>query len=108
MTGPVRRGRGRGHRREAQAQASDFTSATALAATSEAVAFGPGAGPDPAVMVQVLDASGGRSGASADTFPDEVFTGRCAPGFGTVLMTKDVRLRLDEARPLSGARTMGR
>ncbi|MFF6879001.1 MULTISPECIES: NAD-binding protein [unclassified Streptomyces] len=97
--------------RPGQAQAlklaNNFLSATALAATSEAVAFGQAAGLDPAVMVEVLNASSGRSGASADKFPGEVLTGRYASGFSNTLMAKDVRLYLDEVRRLSGTRTMG-
>ncbi|MDX3247571.1 NAD(P)-dependent oxidoreductase [Streptomyces sp. ME18-1-4] len=97
--------------RPGQAQAlklaNNFLSATALAATSEAVAFGRAAGLDPAVMLEVLNASSGRSGASADKFPGEVLTGRYAAGFSNTLMAKDVRLYLDEVRQLNGAQTLG-
>ncbi|MFF6804074.1 NAD(P)-binding domain-containing protein [Streptomyces sp. NPDC012616] len=59
--------------RPGQAQAlkpaNNFLSATAHASTGEAVAFGQAAGLDPAVMVEVLNASSGRSGTSADKFP---------------------------------------
>ncbi|MFJ8105759.1 NAD(P)-dependent oxidoreductase [Streptomyces sp. NPDC096132] len=93
--------------RPGQAQAlklaNNFLSATALAATSEAVAFGTSAGLDPAVMLEVLDASSGRSGATADKFPDEVLTGRYASGFSNTLMAKDVRLYLREVAGLGGA-----
>ncbi|MET8976551.1 NAD(P)-dependent oxidoreductase [Streptomyces sp. NPDC004539] len=91
--------------RPGQAQAlklaNNFLSATALAATSEAVAFAVRAGLDMAVVLDVLDASSGRSGATAEKFPDEVLTGRYASGFSNALMAKDVRLYLREA---SGAR----
>ncbi|MEU3781927.1 NAD(P)-dependent oxidoreductase [Streptomyces sp900129855] len=97
--------------RPGQAQAlklaNNFLSATALAATSEAVAFGRAAGLDPAVMVQVLNASSGRSGATADKFPDEVLSGRYASGFSNTLMAKDVRLYLAEVARLGGARSVG-
>ncbi|MGO4421618.1 NAD-binding protein, partial [Streptomyces sp. MCAF7] len=83
--------------------ANNFLSATALAATSEAVAFGQAAGLDLAVMLDVLNASSGRSGASADKFPDEVLTGRYAAGFSNTLMAKDVRLYLREVGRLGGA-----
>lgn len=93
--------------RPGQAQAlklaNNFLSATALAATSEAVAFGQAAGLDMAVMLDVLNASSGRSGASADKFPDEVLTGRYAAGFSNTLMAKDVRLYLREVGRLGGA-----
>jgi 3-hydroxyisobutyrate dehydrogenase-like beta-hydroxyacid dehydrogenase len=97
--------------RPGQAQAlklaNNFLSATALAATSEAVAFGRAAGLDTAVMVQVLNASSGRSGATADKFPDEVLSGRYASGFSNTLMAKDVRLYLAEVARLGGARSVG-
>ncbi|MER5430011.1 NAD(P)-dependent oxidoreductase [Streptomyces sp. NPDC002588] len=93
--------------RAGQAQAlklaNNFLSATALAATSEAVVFGTSAGLDPAVMLEVLNASSGRSGATADKFPDEVLTGRYASGFSNTLMAKDVRLYLREVAELGGA-----
>ncbi|MFI6377153.1 NAD(P)-dependent oxidoreductase [Streptomyces sp. NPDC050546] len=97
--------------RPGQAQAlklaNNFLTATALAATSEAVAFGRAAGLDPAVMVEVLNASSGRSGASTDKFPGEVLTGRYASGFSNTLMAKDVRLYLAEVERLSGSRAVG-
>ncbi|MCX4766589.1 NAD(P)-dependent oxidoreductase [Streptomyces sp. NBC_01275] len=93
--------------RPGQAQAlklaNNFLAATALAATSEAVAFGASAGLDPALMLEVLNASSGRSGATADKFPDEVLTGRYASGFSNTLMAKDVRLYLREVAEQGGA-----
>ncbi len=93
--------------RPGQAQAlklaNNFLSATALAATSEAVAFGQAAGLDMAVMLEVLNASSGRSGATADKFPEEVLTGRYASGFSNTLMAKDVGLYLRETKALGGA-----
>lgn len=95
--------------RPGQAQAlklaNNFLSATALAATSEAVAFGRAAGLDPAVLLEVLNASSGRSGASADKFPDEILSGRYASGFSNTLMAKDVGLYLREAAGMGTAAT---
>ncbi|HWU08174.1 MAG TPA: NAD-binding protein [Streptomyces sp.] len=82
--------------------ANNFLSAVSLAATSEAVAFGRAAGLDMAVMLEVLNASSGRSGATADKFPDEVLTGRYASGFSNTLMSKDVGLYLRETGTLGG------
>jgi 3-hydroxyisobutyrate dehydrogenase-like beta-hydroxyacid dehydrogenase len=83
--------------------ANNFLSATALAATSEAVAFGRSVGLDPATMIEVLDASSGRSTATSDKFPEHVLTGRYASGFANSLMDKDVRLYLraveEQGRP---------
>lgn len=97
--------------RAGQAQAlklaNNFLSATALAATSEAVAFGEAAGLDPAVMLEVLNVSSGRNGATADKFPAEVLTGRYASGFSNTLMAKDVRLYLGEVTELGGPAAVG-
>jgi len=76
---------------------NNFLSATALAATSEAIAFGRAAGLEMGTMLEVLNASSGRSAASSDKFPDHVLTGRFASGFSNSLMAKDVGLYLDAA-----------
>jgi 3-hydroxyisobutyrate dehydrogenase-like beta-hydroxyacid dehydrogenase len=75
--------------------ANNFLSATALAATSEAVAFGTSVGIDIGVMLEVLNASSGRSAASSDKFVDHVLTERYASGFLNSLMAKDLALYLD-------------
>jgi 3-hydroxyisobutyrate dehydrogenase len=87
--------------------ANNFLSATALAATSEAIAFGCSVGLDMATMLEVLDASSGRSAATSDKFPNEVVTGRYASGFTNSLMTKDVRLYLREVAERGGATSIG-
>lgn len=81
---------------------NNFLSATALAATSEAIAFGQALGLDPATMVEVLNASSGRSAATEDKFPNHVLTGTCASGFANSLMAKDVRLYLEAVRDQAG------
>ncbi|MEU9450427.1 NAD(P)-dependent oxidoreductase [Streptomyces sp. NPDC048277] len=92
--------------RPGQAQAlklaNNFLSATALAAASEAVAFARAAGLDMDVLLEVLNASSGRSGATLDKFPQEVLTGRYASGFSNSLMAKDVRLYLREVDETDG------
>lgn len=87
--------------------ANNFLSATALAATSEAVAFGISVGLDMATMLEVLDASSGRSAATNDKFPNHVLTGRYATGFTSSLMAKDVRLYLEEVVERGGATSIG-
>ena len=87
--------------------ANNFLSATALAATSEAVAFGLSVGLDMATMLEVLDASSGRSAATNDKFPEHVLTGRYASGFASSLMAKDVRLYRSEADQHGVATTIG-
>ena len=78
--------------------ANNFLSATAPAATSEAIAFGVSAGLEMAAMLEVLNASSGRSAASSDKFVEHVVTGRYSSGFANTLMAKDVDLYRREAR----------
>ncbi len=74
--------------------ANNFLSATALAATSEAIAFGTAAGVDMATMLEVINASSGRSAASADKFVHHVVTESYSSGFANTLMAKDLDLYL--------------
>lgn len=80
--------------------ANNILSACALAATSEAVVMGVKAGLDPAVMIDVINAGSGRNTASTDKFPKAILPRSFNLGFATALMTKDVRLALDEAKSL--------
>jgi 3-hydroxyisobutyrate dehydrogenase-like beta-hydroxyacid dehydrogenase len=45
-------------------------------------------------MLDVLNSSSGRNGATSDKFPAQVITGRYASGFANSLMSKDVQLYL--------------
>jgi 3-hydroxyisobutyrate dehydrogenase-like beta-hydroxyacid dehydrogenase len=72
--------------------ANNFLSASAIAATAEAVVLGVKGGLDPAIMLEVINASTGRSTASEDKFPRQILTGRYAAGFTTGLLTKDLGL----------------
>ncbi|MGW1028965.1 NAD(P)-dependent oxidoreductase [Streptomyces sp. NPDC002577] len=87
--------------------ANNFLSATALAATSEAIAFGCSAGLDMGTMLEVLNTSSGRSGATEDKFPDHVLTGRYASGFANSLMSKDVSLYLRAVGEQGGPAEIG-
>jgi 3-hydroxyisobutyrate dehydrogenase-like beta-hydroxyacid dehydrogenase len=87
--------------------ANNYLSATALAATSEAVAFGRAVGLDPALMVEVIDQSSGRSAATNDKFPNHVLNGRYAAGFTNSLMAKDLQLYLDEVQAAGGPSILG-
>ncbi len=87
--------------------ANNFLSATALAATSEAVAFGVAVGLDMETMLDVLDASSGRSAATADKFPNHVLTGRYASGFANSLMAKDLRLYRSAVAAQGGPAELG-
>ncbi|WP_306320067.1 MULTISPECIES: NAD(P)-dependent oxidoreductase [unclassified Streptomyces] len=87
--------------------ANNFLSATALAATSEALAFGRAAGLDAAVLMDVLNASSGRSGATEDKFPRHVLTGSYDSGFANSLMAKDVALYLGAVAEQGGPDEVG-
>jgi 3-hydroxyisobutyrate dehydrogenase len=86
--------------------ANNFLSATALAATSEAVAFGVAAGVDMATMLDVLNASSGRSAATTDKFPEHVLNERYAAGFANTLMAKDLGLYRDAVDAQHGPDTI--
>jgi 3-hydroxyisobutyrate dehydrogenase-like beta-hydroxyacid dehydrogenase len=92
---------------QAMKLANNFLSATALAATSEALAFGRAVGLDPTTMIDVLNASSGRSAATEDKFPNEVLSARYASGFATALMAKDVGLYLDEVGDVDAPAVVG-
>ena len=76
---------------------NNYASAAALAATCEAAVFGARLGLDLATIVDVLNASSGRSAASEDKFPRSIVPGTYDFGFAGALMTKDVSLYLENA-----------
>jgi 3-hydroxyisobutyrate dehydrogenase len=88
--------------------ANNFLSATALAATSEAVAFATAAGVDMATMLDVINASSGRSAASEDKFVNHVLPGSYSSGFANTLMAKDVDLYLGAVESLRSPSSLGR
>ncbi|MCM3659306.1 NAD-binding protein [Agromyces mediolanus] len=65
------------------------------------------AGIAPALMLDVINASTGRSQASEVKYPAEVLTGRFASGFGMDLMLKDLAIAASltdrAAAPVTGA-----
>lgn len=82
-TGPL----GSGH---AMKCLNNYLSAIALSATSEAVLIGAKFGLNPSVMIDVINASTGRSNNSETKFKPSVLTRTFDAGFATALMTKDV------------------
>jgi 3-hydroxyisobutyrate dehydrogenase-like beta-hydroxyacid dehydrogenase len=80
--------------------ANNMLSAASMAATSEAIVMGVKAGLDPAIMIDVINAGTGRTTASSDKFPNRILPRKFDAGFATALMTKDVRLCLEEAKAL--------
>tara|TARA_A100001037_G_scaffold298517_1_gene322383 strand:+ start:630 stop:1451 length:822 start_codon:yes stop_codon:yes gene_type:complete len=77
---------------------NNFLSATAMAATSEAVLFGLSKGVAMETILDVVNVSTGRNTASMDKFPNRVASETFDAGFAMALMTKDVRLYLEEVR----------
>ncbi|HEY2529059.1 MAG TPA: NAD(P)-dependent oxidoreductase [Xanthobacteraceae bacterium] len=79
---------------------NNVLSAAAMAATSEAMVMGVKAGLDPRTMLDVINASTGRSTATEHKFPKVVLPGTFDLGFTAGLMMKDVDLCLAEAKSL--------
>lgn len=71
---------------------NNLLSATHLWATGEAIEVGVRFGLDPAVMVDVINGSSGRSGSTDNKWPNFVLTGTYGSGFGLRLMLKDMRI----------------
>jgi 3-hydroxyisobutyrate dehydrogenase len=73
---------------------NNLMSAAHLLASSEALIAGRRFGLDPAVMLEVVNGSSGRSWSTENKWPNYVLTGRYDAGFPMRLMVKDVRLAL--------------
>jgi 3-hydroxyisobutyrate dehydrogenase len=82
-TGPL----GSGHAMKAL---NNYCGATSYSATAEALAIGQRFGLSGEVMLDVLNASSGRSFNTEVVFKDEVVPGRYATGFALGLLAKDV------------------
>jgi len=100
--GTVRRagGVGAGHALKA---INNLLSATHLLATAEGVLAGERFGLDPAVMVELINSSSGRSGSTDNKFPNFVLPGSYDSGFGMNLMLKDMRIAVGLAHQLGAA-----
>lgn len=79
---------------------NNVLSAAATVATSESFVTGVKAGLDPRVMVDVINASSGRSTATEQKFPEVVIPRTFNQGFTAGLMLKDVNLFISEAKAL--------
>ncbi|HEY2191180.1 MAG TPA: NAD(P)-dependent oxidoreductase [Actinomycetospora sp.] len=74
---------------------NNLMSAAHLLASSEALLAGQAFGLDPEVMLDVVNASSGRSGSTEVKWPRHVLPGTFASGFGLGLMVKDIRIARD-------------
>jgi 3-hydroxyisobutyrate dehydrogenase len=88
--GPV----GAGHALKAL---NNLMSAAHLLASSEAMLVGEEFGLDPAVMLEVVNGSSGRSGSTENKWPNHILPGTYGAGFGLGLMVKDIHIALDLA-----------
>ncbi|MFC5137032.1 NAD(P)-dependent oxidoreductase [Actinomycetospora rhizophila] len=88
--GPV----GAGHALKAL---NNLMSAAHLLASSEAVLVGEEFGLDPAVMLEVVNGSSGRSGSTENKWPNHILPGTYGAGFAIGLMVKDIHIALDLA-----------
>jgi 3-hydroxyisobutyrate dehydrogenase-like beta-hydroxyacid dehydrogenase len=79
---------------------NNVLSAAAMAATSESMVMGVKAGLDPRIMLDVINASSGRSTATEQKFPEVVVPRKFNQGFTAGLMLKDVNLFISEAKAL--------
>ncbi len=77
--------------------ANNYLSATANIACAEALVMGVKAGIDPAVMLDTINASSGRSDASEIRYPTYVLPRDFTKGFKQRLLHKDVKLCMEEA-----------
>ena len=88
---------GNGHAAKAL---NNLVSAASVLATTEALRIGEAFGLDPATLVDVLNASSGRSNTSENKAKQFMLSGSYASGFPIGLMTKDVRIALGLAHQL--------
>lgn len=73
---------------------NNLMSAAHLVASSEALIAGRRFGLDPAVMLEIINGSSGRSGSTENKWPNYVLTQKYDAGFAIRLMIKDIRLAL--------------
>jgi 3-hydroxyisobutyrate dehydrogenase len=94
--GPV----GAGHALKAL---NNLMSATHLLASSEALLAGQRFGLDPAVMLDAVNGSSGRSASTEVKWPNFVLPGTFDSGFAISLMVKDIRIALGLAEATGSA-----
>jgi len=87
---------------------NNILGACAIAITGEGMAMGIKAGLDPKLMIDVLNVSTGRNGATQDKWPRAVLPRTFDAGFATALSLKDTRLCLEEAAAMGIPMTVGK
>jgi len=87
---------------------NNFLAGTSFAAACEAVRIGRQFGLDPAVMIDVINVSTGRSFATDVVMPEHVLSGKFATGFALGLLTKDVGIAADLAKQIDVPAPIGK
>jgi 3-hydroxyisobutyrate dehydrogenase len=77
---------------------NNLMSAAHLVVSSEALIAGRRFGLDPAVMLEIINGSSGRSASTENKWPNYVLPEKFDAGFSVQLMVKDMRLALDIER----------
>lgn len=86
---------------------NNLLSATHLLATSEAMVAGQEFGLDPCTMLEVFNASSGRSGSTENKWPNFVLPGGYDSGFGLGLMLKDMKIATQLAAEIGRPSRLG-
>ena len=86
---------------------NNFLAATSFVAANEAVRVGRAFGLDPAVMIDVINVSTGRTFASEVVMREHVLNEKFATGFALGLLTKDVGIAADLAEQIGIAAPIG-
>lgn len=81
---------------------NNLMSAASLLASSEAMLVGMEFGLDPEIMLDVVNASSGRSWSTEHKWPNFILPGTYGDGFGIDLMVKDLRIALGLAESTGG------
>lgn len=86
---------------------NNLLSATHLLVTSEAMAAGQEFGLDPQIMLEVFNASSGRSGSTENKWPNFILPRSYDSGFGLALMLKDMKIATGLAESLNRPSALG-
>ncbi|GAA5164333.1 NAD(P)-dependent oxidoreductase [Pseudonocardia eucalypti] len=73
---------------------NNLLSASHLLASSEAILAGRRFGLDPAVMLDAINGSSGRSGSTQNKWPNHILPGSYDSGFTASLLVKDIKIAL--------------
>jgi 3-hydroxyisobutyrate dehydrogenase len=76
---------------------NNLMSAAHLLASSEAMLAGQAFGLDPAVMLDIVNTSSGRSGSTENKWPNYILPGTFDSGFSIAFMVKDMKIALQLA-----------